>query len=94
MFDDVSGEEKKSAENGKMLVFHYYSDKKDTDWYYGRPTYHGYDLDSVKFSRLPDTSNVIRVDIVLKNAKTGYEFTTYKIIECYNLGESDIEIVT
>ena len=94
LLEDVAGEETKAAENGKMLVFHYYSDKKDTDWYYGRPTYHGYDLDSVKFSRLPDTSNVIRVDIVLKNAKTGYEFTTYKIIECYNLVESDIEIVT
>lgn len=77
-----------------MLVFHYYSDKKVRTGIMAGQHYHGYDLDSVKFSRLPDTSNVIRVDIVLKNAKTGYEFTTYKIIECYNLGESDIEIVT
>lgn len=94
LLEDVAGEETKATENGKMLVFHYYSDKKDTDWYYGRPTYHGFDLESVMFSRLSDTSNVIRVDIVLKNPKTGYEFTTYKLIECFNLDESDIEAIT
>lgn len=93
LLKDVAGDSTIATERGELLALHYY-DKKGTDWYYGESTYHGFELTSLLFSRFSEESNVIRVDIVLRNPKTGYEFTTYKLVECYNLEKDDIIVVT
>ena len=34
--------------------------------------------------------NAIKVTVTLYNKKTGYRFTTFKMVECYNLRNGDI----
>lgn len=52
--------------------------------YLGTNVYLKNKIESVTFTHIPET-NYIRLDMKLKDQVTGFEYTTKKVIECYNL---------
>ena len=95
LIEDVASDKTKEKAaagslDNEMLVFHYNAvDEEDiVDWDYGSPTYMGMKISQLQFDLVGD--NAIKVTVTLYNKKTGYRFTTFKMVECYNLRNGDI----
>lgn len=58
----------------------------EIDWHFASRAYMGYEVTELYFSR-PDAAghpNVIRIDLTLKHARAGFEYSSYRYAECYN----------
>lgn len=95
LIEDVASDKTKEKAAGgsidnETIVFHYNAVDEDdnVDWYYGSPTYMGMKISRLQFDLVGD--NAIKVTVTLYNEKTGYRFTTFKMVECYNLQSGDI----
>lgn len=92
------------AQDGRLVV-RYYEDTEESitenlavepawemDWSFDDNVYMGYEITELKFSQPQPSShpNVIRVDLTMKNTRTGYEYTTHRYARNYNYDVEEI----
>lgn len=71
-----------------MLVLHYGSE--DVLWYLPEKTYMGFRITSLSFSQI-EGKNLIEVKLEIKSSRSGIVYDRTKIVECYKLGDSEIQ---
>lgn len=59
---------------------------QEIDWHYDERVYMGYTIKDMWFSRenADEHPNVIRVDLILQNPRTGFEYAAFRYAENYN----------
>lgn len=59
---------------------------QEIDWHYDERVYMGYTIQDMWFSRenVDEHPNVIRVDLILQNPRTGFEYAAFRYAENYN----------
>ena len=71
------------VENGVLII------KADDIWKMDEKAYMGYRISEFSIRKLNE-ENILEVVIKIKNLKTGFEYTTSRVVECYNFtGETD-----
>lgn len=58
----------------------------NSDWYYGLKTYQGSEISGLSFEHDP-SKKTVKINLTLKDIKTGFEYETSKIVKCLNLKE-------
>lgn len=71
-----------STDVSGLLIMHYIGNNVDRYWFYGADTYMGCKISYINFRHLSE--NLIQYSIEI-STDTGYVFSTYRTIECYNL---------
>ncbi|MCP1101911.1 prepilin-type N-terminal cleavage/methylation domain-containing protein [Aequitasia blattaphilus] len=66
-----------------LLNLKYNTGDENVDWSYGKKSYMNNRIESLSFEK--ERENRVSVTLKLKNEKTGFEYTTKKIITFYNL---------
>ena len=59
----------------------------EIDWHYDSRVYMDYTIEDLWFSRdesADSKNNVIRIDLILRNTKTGFEYSAFRYTESYN----------
>lgn len=77
---------------GQLYIRYYAVSKEEQkaveeiDWHFDSKVYMDYTIENLSFSRenAGEHPNVVRIDLTLRNTKTGFEYSSYRYAENYN----------
>lgn len=90
-----------TAESGQRELLVHYRPVNDSniklkavDWTFDKAVYKGYEISSLNFEIIYTAegvrTNIIKIDMTLRNSRSGHTYSTEEYVECYNFTGTEI----